>query len=29
MGDYVEIIINDLLMKISKIDTDLTPAGNK
>ena len=28
MDDYVERIINDFWMKISKIGTDVTPDGN-
>ena len=28
MDDYVERMINYLPMKLSKSDTDLTPAGN-
>ena len=28
MDNYVESIINDLSMEISKIYTDLTPSGN-
>ena len=29
MEDYVERMINELPMKISKSDTALTPSGNK
>ena len=29
MGDYIEIIINELPIRISRSDLSLTPDGNK